>query len=160
MHWKDWCWSWNSNTLATLYEVLTHWRRLWCWERLKAREPLLLIQQRMASPTWWTWVWASSGSWWWTGKPGVLRSTGLQRVGHNWVTELILPQTLLPFRLTHNTEQSSLCCYSRSLLVIHFNYNNEYMSIPNSLTILSPHSSPLATLNSFSESVNLFLFYK
>ena len=160
MHWKDWCWSWNSNTLATLYEVLTHWRRPWCWERLKAREPLLLIQQRMASPTWWTWVWASSGSWWWTGKPGVLRSTGLQRVGHNWVTELILPQTLLPFRLTHNTEQSSLCCYSRSLLVIHFNYNNEYMSIPNSLTILSPHSSPLATLNSFSESVNLFLFYK
>ena len=36
----------------------------------------------------WTWVWASSGSCWWTGKPGVLQSTGSQRVGHNWVTEL------------------------------------------------------------------------
>ena len=39
-------------------------------------------------PTRWTWVWASSGSWWWTGKPGVLQSMGSQRVGHNWVTEL------------------------------------------------------------------------
>ena len=36
----------------------------------------------------WTWVWASSGSWWWTGKPGVLQSMGLQRVWHEWVTEL------------------------------------------------------------------------
>ena len=42
----------------------------------------------MASPTWWTWVWVSSGSWWWTGKPGMLQAMGLQRVGHNWVTEL------------------------------------------------------------------------
>ena len=41
-----------------------------------------------ASPTWCTWVWASSGSWWWTGKPGMLQSMGLQRVGYNWVTEL------------------------------------------------------------------------
>ena len=42
----------------------------------------------MASLTQWTWVWASSGSWWWTGRPGVLQSTGLQRVGHDWTTEL------------------------------------------------------------------------
>ena len=42
----------------------------------------------MVSLTWWTWVWASSGSWWWTGKPGVLQSMGSQRVGHDWVTEL------------------------------------------------------------------------
>ena len=42
----------------------------------------------MASLTRWTWVWASSGSWWWTGKPGVLQSMGSQRVRHNWVTEL------------------------------------------------------------------------
>ena len=41
----------------------------------------------MASLTWWTWIWASSGSWWWTGKPGVLQSMGLQRVGHDWTTE-------------------------------------------------------------------------
>ena len=42
----------------------------------------------MASPTQWTWVWVSSGSWWWTGRPGMLRFMGSQRVGHNWATEL------------------------------------------------------------------------
>ena len=42
----------------------------------------------MASPTQWTWVWVSSGSWWWTGKSGVLQSMGSQRVRHDWVTEL------------------------------------------------------------------------
>ena len=36
IHWKDWCWSWSSNTLATWFEELTHWKRHWCWERLKA----------------------------------------------------------------------------------------------------------------------------
>ena len=41
-----------------------------------------------ASLTWCTWVWASSRSWWWTGKPGVLQSMGSQRVGHDWLTEL------------------------------------------------------------------------
>ena len=69
IHWKDRCWSWNSNTLATWCEELTPWKRPWCWERLKAREG----DDRgwdswMASPTWWTWVWASSGSWWWKGR--------------------------------------------------------------------------------------------
>ena len=42
----------------------------------------------MASPTWWTWVWVSSGSWWWTGRPDVLQSMGLQRVRHDWANEL------------------------------------------------------------------------
>ena len=42
----------------------------------------------MASPTRWTWVWVDSGSWWWTGRPGVLRFMGSQRVGHDWKTEL------------------------------------------------------------------------
>ena len=37
IHWKDWCWSWSSNTLATWCEELTHWKRPWCWERWKAR---------------------------------------------------------------------------------------------------------------------------
>ena len=42
----------------------------------------------MASLTQWTWIWVNSGSWWWTGRPGVLRFMGLQRVGHDWATEL------------------------------------------------------------------------
>ena len=43
----------------------------------------------MASLTWWTWVWVNSGSWWWTGRPGVLWFMGSQRVGHDWATDLI-----------------------------------------------------------------------
>ena len=61
-----------------------------CWGRLKAwgEGDDRGWDGWMASPTQWTWVWASSGSWWWTGKPGVLQSMESQRVGHNWVTEL------------------------------------------------------------------------
>ena len=44
----------------------------------------------MPSPTRWTWVWVNSGSWWWTGRPGVLQSLGSQRVRHNWAAELMM----------------------------------------------------------------------
>ena len=90
--WKDWCWSWNSNTLVTWCEELPHWKRPWCWERLKAGGEW---DDRgwdgwMASPTKWTWVWVGSGSWWWTGRPGMLWFMGSQGVRHDWVTELSL----------------------------------------------------------------------
>ena len=83
IHWKDWCWSWNSNTLATWGEELTHWKRPWSWERLKAggKGDNRRWNSWMASPTQWTWVWASSDSCWW--KPGMLQSMGSQRVGHD-----------------------------------------------------------------------------
>ena len=73
---------------ATWCEELTHFPP-WCWKRLKVGEG----DERgwddwMASPTRWTWVWVSSGSWWWTGKPGVLQFMVSQRIGHDWVTEL------------------------------------------------------------------------
>ena len=66
----------------------THWKRPWCWKRLKAGEG----DDRgwdgwMASPTQRTWVWVSSGRWWRRGKTGVLQSMALQRVGHDWATE-------------------------------------------------------------------------
>ena len=71
IHWKVWRWSWSSNTYATWCEELTHWKRHWCWERLKVgREG---DDRRwdgwMASLTQWTWVWGSSRRWWWKGKP-------------------------------------------------------------------------------------------
>ena len=70
-------------------EELTHWKKPWCWERLKAGEgDNKSWEGWMSSLSQWTWVWASSCSWWWTGKPGVLQSTGLQRVRHDRVTEL------------------------------------------------------------------------
>ena len=71
-------------------EELTHWKRLWCWEGLGAGGE---GDDRgwdgwMASLTRLTWVWVNSGSWWWTRRPGVLWFIGLQRVGHDWATEL------------------------------------------------------------------------
>ena len=78
---------------------LTHWKRPWCWERLRAGGEgddrgwngwmALLIP--------WTWVWVSSGIWWWTGKPGMQQSVGLQRVEHDWVAELNWNDSLCSF---------------------------------------------------------------
>ena len=70
-------------------EELTHWKRPWCWERLKAGGE---GDDRgwdgwMASPARWTWVWASSGRWWWTGKLSVVQSMGSQRVRHDRASE-------------------------------------------------------------------------
>ena len=69
---------------------LTYWKRPWCWEGLGAGGE---GDERgwdgwMASPTRCVWVWVNSGSWWWTGRPGVLQFMGSQRVGHDWATEL------------------------------------------------------------------------
>ena len=65
---------------------LTHLKRPWFWERLKAggERDYRGWDGWMASPTQWTWVWVNSGSWWWTGRPGVLQSMGSQRVRHDW----------------------------------------------------------------------------
>ena len=94
--------SWNSNTLATSCEYLTHWKRPWCWEGLGAREE---GDDRgwagwMASLTWWTWIWVNSRSWWWTGRPGMLQFMGSQRIGHDWATELCWTDAIM-FYLSH-----------------------------------------------------------
>ena len=79
-----------SISLATWCKELTYWKRPWCCERLKAGGE---GDDRgwdgwMASLTQWTWVWVNWRSWWWTGKPGMLQSMGLQRVRHDLATEL------------------------------------------------------------------------
>ena len=86
LHWKDWCWS--SNMLVTSGEERTHWKRPWCWEKLKTGGGDNRGQDGwMVPPTQWTWVWASSGGWWKTGKPGMLQSMGSQRDRHDWATK-------------------------------------------------------------------------
>ena len=88
IHWKDWYWSWNSNTLHTWYEELTWWKRSWCWQKLKVGGE---GEERgwdgwMASPTRWSWVWVNSGS-----SDGqrnlVCCSPWSCRVRHNWATK-------------------------------------------------------------------------
>ena len=88
VHWKDWYW--NSSTLATSFKELTHWKRPCCLEGLGAggERDDRGWEGWMASLTRWMWVWVDSGSWWWTGRPGVLRFMGFQRVRHDWATEL------------------------------------------------------------------------
>ena len=101
VHWKDGCWSWISNTLATWCEELTHLKRPWCWERLKVggEGDNRGWDDWMASLTQSTWVWVNSRSWWWTGRPGVLQFMGCKESDTtewlNW-TELnyiLRPQT-------------------------------------------------------------------
>ena len=98
--WKEWCWSWNSSTLATSWEELTRWKELWCWEGLGSgaegddRE----WEGWMASLARWAWVCVNSGHWWWIGRLGVLRSMRSQRVRDDWATELnSIPQWKLIF---------------------------------------------------------------
>ena len=76
--------------VATSFEELTHWKRPWCWERLGAggEGGDRGWDGWMASLPRWTWVWVNSGSWWWTGRTGVLQFMGSQRVQHDWATEL------------------------------------------------------------------------
>ena len=74
---------WGTDSLEkTLMLGKIEGRRRRGWQRMKCLD---------ASPTQWTWVWSSTGSWWWTGKPGVLQSMGSQRVRHDWGTELNWP---------------------------------------------------------------------
>ena len=72
VHWKDWCWSWNSNTLATWCEELTHWKRPWCWEGLGTggEGADRAWDGWMASPTQWTWVWVNR-TWVWVNRTWV-----------------------------------------------------------------------------------------
>ena len=121
--WKEWwCWSRNSSTLAISCEELTHWKRLLCWEGLGAggKGDDRGWDGWIASPTRWTWVWVNSGSRWWTGRPGVLRFMGSQRVGHDWATELNLSDSLkkvfLSFLPIHGNSTVSWVCISLSLL--------------------------------------------
>ena len=90
VYWKDWCWSWNTNNLATWCKELTHLKRPWCYKRLWAGRK---GDERgwdgwMASLVRWTWVWVGSESWWLTRRPGMLQSMGSQKIRQNWATEL------------------------------------------------------------------------
>ena len=106
--------------LATWYEELTHWKRPWSWERLKTggEEDDRGWDDWMASLTPWIWVWADSGRWWRTGKPGVLQSMRLQKVRHNW-TVIITTYSLVSCCLENRLfESKSILLSNLSLLSI------------------------------------------
>ena len=80
----------NLQYFGYLMQRTDSFEKTWCWERLKVGGEGVNRgwDGWMASPTQWTWVWVNSGSWWWTGRPGMLQSKKSQRVGHDWATEL------------------------------------------------------------------------
>ena len=85
IHWKDWCWSWSSNTLTTWCEELTHWKRAWSWKSLRARKGgNRQWNCWMASLTQWTWVWANSEVLKGRGHAAVLGVTKSQIQLNNW----------------------------------------------------------------------------
>ena len=89
IHWKDWCWSWSSNTLAIWCKELTHWKRKDPDAGKDWRQEEGMTEDRMVRWHHWLkgWFWAGSGRWWRTGKPVVLQSMRSQRVGQDWMTE-------------------------------------------------------------------------
>ena len=125
--------------LTLACEELTHWKRLWCWEGLGAGGE---GDDRgwdgwTASLTRWTWVWVNSSSWWWTGKPGVLRFMGSQRVGHDWATEL---------NWTEGTTSAGFCTSSHPYHLS--SKHNEFLEIEfkkghskKTIIVLLPHQS-------------------
>ena len=109
----------------------------------------------MVSPTQWTWIWVSSGSWWWTGRPGVLHSMGLLRVRHDWATEL--------------TDNIYKCHLQNVVLLLLYtlqhSHHQKFVSVNHhTVDSLYPfhfphcHPSPVITLTLFSVSMCLFLF--
>ena len=113
----------------------------WCWEELGAGGE---GDDRgwngwMASATRWTWVWVNSGSWWWTGRPGVLRLMGSQRVRHDWATELtdlynslhlLVPNHPGLFLLHH---PSSLATINRAMVTV----EQSVLYVSESVSVLS-----------------------
>ena len=101
VHWKSWV---SIGMIDVEAETPIFWppdakswlilKRPWCWERLRigGEGDNRGWDGWMASPTQWTWVWVDSGSWWWIGRPGMLWFMGLQRVRHDWATELNLTE--------------------------------------------------------------------
>ena len=120
---EDWCWRWSSNTLATWCEEPTHWKGLWCWEKLRAgveggdrgRDGW------MASLIQWIWVWANSRKKSITGKPGVLQSMGLQSLTwlSNWAAVMsgrAWRALFVSFLLFITAYELYLCCHSGNSL--------------------------------------------
>ena len=152
MHWKDWSWSWSSNPLATWFEELTHWKRPWCWERLKAggEGGNRGWDGWTASLTQWTWVWANSRRQWRTGKPGVLQFIGLQRVRHNWATEQQQSETIWVQMFSTDITGSTLVSSDQSLSRVRLfvtpwtaTTHQPFLSITNSRSFLKLRSIEL-----------------
>ena len=118
----------NDCSFLFLFLLLFFWRDQF-WGNvfiLFSEFVFFFFAMHQLSPTWWTWIGASSGSWWWTGKPGVLQSMGSQRVGHdcNW-TELLLRGAFHDTEEFYNHKKLQKIAYLSSLLLLHLTQHTE-----------------------------------
>ena len=131
VHWKDWCCSWNSNTLVTSSKELTYWKRPWCWEGLgvEGEGDDRKWDGWMASLTPWMWVWVNSGRWWWT------RET--QHAAIHGVTNLDMTERLNWTELNGNVALESF---------VHSNLSNRYCQhlLDHTEKAMEPNSSTLS----------------
>ena len=130
IHWKDWCWSWTSNTLATWFEELTHLKRPWCWKRAKAGgdrddrgwDGWVVSRTRCA------WIWVNSGSWWWTGSLACCDSWGHKESDTterlNW-TEQRIYKTIKKYRSNKLGDSHHLVPRLYEMTVIKTNISTE-----------------------------------
>ena len=151
IHWKDWCWSWSSNILATWHNKQTHWKRSWCWERLRTGRDGVggrWWDGWMSSLTQWTQIWAYSRRQWRTGKPGVLQFTKNWTQLSDWTTtssklfNLVIPQSWCLKRKAFCTQR---------LLSYLFYISSVYLLFSPCLSL-----SPSLT---FSLSPDIFIYY-
>ena len=110
IHWKDWCWSWSSNSLATWCKDLIHWKRSWFWENLQAEgeEGNRGWDGQMASVIQWAWTGTNSRRWSGTERTGMLQTMGSQKIRHGLATEQ-QKSVIKGFKhITHCTESYTL----------------------------------------------------
>ena len=108
--WREWCWNWNSSTLATSCEELTHWKRLRCWEGLRAggEGDKRGWDGWMTSLTRWTWVWVNSRSWWWIGRPAIHGVAKSRTRLSDWSDLIWVPEHYFTSKARHKVD---LCLY-------------------------------------------------
>ena len=110
---------WRADSFENTLNAGKYWRR----------KEKGMTEDEMAWPTQWTWVWVNFESWWWTGRPGVLQSTGSQRVGHDWVTKLtncLLSISLLSWKISSQFQDAE------SESVIHSVVSSSWQLLPGS----------------------------
>ena len=114
IHWKDWCWSWNSNTWPPDAKNWLIWKDPDAGKDWRQEEKGMTEDKMVGLHQWLNGhefdLTASSGSWWWTRKPGMLQSMGSQRVGHDWATKLNWTECI--------NSESQIPLFSQDLLLL------------------------------------------
>ena len=112
-------WTWSSNPLVTWCKEVTHLKRSWCWKRLKVggEEDDRGWDGWMASLTQWTWVWVSSGSWWWRRRPGIRTAVcGVAKSQTQLRTELIWADTISEVHVSTAQKMQYIYSYNKLYL--------------------------------------------